>query len=640
MAKKIERSNMQKFDSKGNLLRDAVNNGDGQEQNFHWWLLEKDEMIAQSIAATVAFIAKHQSNRLEQLTVSTKLYGNTSAYNLAGAAFTRSNSNSSNPQSQRMSYNLCSSVVDTLVSKIAKNKVIPTFVTNGGIWGMQKKAKDLSKFIEGCFYECDVHAKTVSAFRDAAVWGTGILHIYSENERICVEKVFPHEIFVDLVETLSTDPRQMHRVKVADRGMLADLFRDDDKKIKAIVDAMPASYQEIGGSGTAADLVKVVESWHLPSGPEAEDGLHTICIDDTVLFKEEYTKDYFPFVFTHYSKRLVGFWGQGACERLQNLQGEINRLMILVQRSMWMGGSFKVLVENGSKVVSQHLNNDVGAIIHYTGTPPQYITPPMIQQDIYPYIDSLIQKGYQQEGVSQLSASSLKPEGVDSGKAMRAMSDIEDDRFLSVEQEMEAFNLEIAFQMIEKAKEIYKYNRSYKVTFSNTKFMETIDWKDIKLKDDEYVLKAFPTSQLKNDITGRLADIQEMMQAGLISPSTGKRLMQMPDIEMEEAITNAPENLLHKILEEMLYEDTYRPPEPFYDLTLAKKLALEYYNYADYMNAPEDVLGRLRQFLTQIDDLTGIGPQAMAAANQGAVPQAVPTAPPVNNMIPNVPGVQ
>jgi hypothetical protein len=640
MAKKIERSNMQKFDSKGNLLRDAVNNGDGQEQNFHWWLLEKDEQIAQSIAATVAFIATHQSNRLEQLTVSTKLYGNTSAYNLAGAAFTRSSASTGNSQGQRMSYNLCSSVIDTLVSKIAKNKVIPTFVTNGGIWGMQKKAKDLSKFIEGCFYECDVHAKTVSAFRDAAVWGTGILHIYSENERICVEKVFPHEIFVDLVETLSTAPRQLHRVKIVDRGVLADLFKDDEKSVKAIVDAMPASYQEVGGAGTAADLVKVVESWHLPSGPEADDGLHTICIDDTVLFKEEYTKDYFPFVFTHYSKRLAGFWGQGACERLQNLQGEINRLMILVQRSMWMGGSFKVLVENGSKVVSQHLNNDVGAIIHYTGTPPQYITPPMIQQDIYPYIDSLIQKGYQQEGVSQLSAASLKPEGVDSGKAMRAMTDIEDDRFLSVEQEMEAFNLEIAFQMIEKAKEIYKYNRSYKVTFSNTKFMETIDWKDIKLKDDEYVLKAFPTSQLKNDITGRLADIQEMMQAGLISPSTGKRLMQMPDIEMEEAISNAPENLLHKILEEMLYEDTYRPPEPFYDLTLAKKLALEYYNYADYMNAPEDVLGRLRQFLTQIDDLTGIGPQAMAAATQGAVPQASPTAPPVNNMIPNVPGVQ
>src|ERR1035437_11140079 len=104
-----------------------------------------------------------------------------------------------------------------------------------------------------------------------------------------------------------------------------------------------------------------------------------------------------------------------------------------------MGGSFKVLVENGSRVVSQHLNNDVGAIINYTGTPPSYITPPMIQQDIYPYVDSLIAKGFQQEGVSQLAASSLVPLGVKSGAAMRNLDQIGDDRFLFIGQEMEDF---------------------------------------------------------------------------------------------------------------------------------------------------------------------------------------------------------
>ncbi len=310
--------------------------------------------------------------------------------------------------------------------------------------------------------------------------------------------------------------------------------------------------------------------------------------------------------------------------------------MILVQRSMRMGGSFKVLVENGSKVVSQHLNNDVGAIIHYSGTPPQYVTPPMIQQDIYPYIDSLIDKGFRQEGVSQMSAGSMKPAGLDSGKALREYNDIEADRFLFTGQQMENFYLEVGRQLIEVTKDIYKDKHSYKVKFASSRFMETIDWKDVKLKEDEYVLKAYPTSSLAKDFSGRLSDVQEGMQAGLISPRLGKRLMNFPDVEMADALSGAPEELLHKVLEDILYNDKYAAPEPTMDLQLAQQLYVEYYNYASYMDAPSDRLHGLERWKTQLDDLTGVAqPQPMAGI--GAA-QAVAAPPPVSNMVPNVPG--
>ena len=63
----------------------------------------------------------------------------------------------------------------------------------------------------------------------------------------------------------------------------------------------------------------------------------------------------FPFAHIRYASRKFGWYGQGVCERVQNLQGEINRCMILKQRALWMQGAFKVLIENGSKIVSQHL---------------------------------------------------------------------------------------------------------------------------------------------------------------------------------------------------------------------------------------------------------------------------------------------
>lgn len=641
--KKVQRSNMTRTDDKGKVTRAPKDVSEGDIQNFQWWKdIEKtdESMLAQQVAGTIKFIATHQAGRHEQLVISTRLYGNTNAFGPIGASFNRVGASTGSPASQRITYNLCQSVVDTLVAKIAKNKVVPTFLTQGGVWEVQKAAKDLSKFVEGIYYQEHVHDKGVQAFRDSAVWGTGILHIFRERDDIRVERVLPHELFVDLIESLTEAPRSLYRVKIMDREVAKDLARalnpeDPDAAADKVAKAMPANYQDVGGTATSADMITISEAWHLPSGEDADDGAHVISTDDMVLFKREYTKDYFPMAFIHYNKRLLGWWGQSAVERLQNLQGEINRLMILVQRSMWMGGSFKVLIENGSKVVSQHLNNDVGAIINYSGTPPQYITPPMIQQDIYPYIDALIAKGYQQEGVSQLSASSQKPQGLDSGKALRVYNDIEADRQLYIQQSMEEFHLEITRQCVEVAQEIYKDKKTLKVTFPSTKFMETVDWKDIKLKKDQYVMKAFPTSSLPEEPAGRLQSIQELVQAGMVSPRTGKRLMDMPDIEMSENLANAAEDLLHKILEDMLDKGEYRSPEPFYDLDLAKQLTLQYYNYADYMNAPEDRLSLLRRFLSQVNDILGVN---QPAPQTPLAPQANPAPAPVSPLVPNVPG--
>ncbi len=609
----------------------------------YWWKKSGPEM-AQAIAASLKFMIHHQATRTEQLIASTRLYGANSAFNFIGPALSKSAASSASGGANRVSYNLCSSVVDTMVSKAAKNKVIPTFNTSGGVWGMQKKAEDLSKFVEGWFYEQKVHKKSVEQFRDGGVWGTGIVHVFEEDDQAKVERVFPHELVVDPIEALSGNPRQLHRVKIVDRGILLDLFKDDEKAVEAIKKANPSSYIEVGAEGTAADLLTVTESWHLRSGKDCDDGVHVLCLEDTILTPEDemkYDNDYFPFVFWHYNKRLMGFWGQGACERLQPLQLEINRLMVLDQKSRWMQSSFKILVENGSKVVAQHLNNEVGTIIYYTGTPPQYILPPAIDPSNETKLDSLIAKGYQQEGVSQLAAASLKPQGVDSGAALRTYDQIADDRLMFLLQELEQAVLEVARQGINVIKDIYKRKGTYKVLFPSTKFLESIDWKDVKLDEDEYVLRAYPTSSLPDDPAGRLQYVQEQMQAGLISPRAGRRLLAQPDIEMSDKLANAAEDLIHKVLEEMLNDGEYRAPEPQYDLAMCKSLYLQYYNYAVLNNCPDDKLSVLRRFGEQVDDLLGINApqpaQSMAASGVGAIapPMANPAPAPVSPMLQN-----
>lgn len=617
-------------DSKGKVLRAPKDNAT-EVQNFKWWDAD-DSNMASAIASTLKFMQQHQGGRTEQLSISTKLLGSSSSYNLFGASFTRTSGASSNPSLQRLSYNLCSSVVDTLESKMAKNKVIPTYVTNGGDWKAQKKAKDLTKFTQGLFYKHHVHEKSIEMFSDSGCWGDGFLHPYRCDDDLEIERVLPHEIWVDHVESSVTEPTTLHRVKIMDRDVALAYFSDLKEQIDTVA---PTNYQQIGGQGTAADLITVIESWKLPSHKDAGNGLHVISIGDGVL-KEEYKKDYFPFVHFRYAKRKIGWYGQGAVERLQNIQGEVNRCMILKQRSLWMQGSFKVLLENGSKVVSQHLNNDVGTIIHYTGTPPQYITPPATNPELQQWLDSLIEKGYQQEGVSRLSTTGEAPLGVESGKALRTLTQIADDRFMFMGQQLEQSTLELARQCVDIVKEIYEDKGSYKVSFIDNHFMEEVDWKDIDLDDEEYTIKAFPTNSLSDDLSGRLKDIQELVQAGMMDPLTGKKLLNAPDLEMYENISNAGYDLICKRIEEMLFDGGSWAIEPFNNIVLAKKLALDYYNWAQLHNCPESRLQLVRNLLKQIDDLDGTSvPQ-----EQPMQPQAAPQAPPVNPMIPNAPGVQ
>jgi hypothetical protein len=637
MAKKVQRSNMTLSDSKGNILRKPKETNPS-EGRFSWWAANNDTDMAMQVASTLNFISRHQSARMEQLTVSTRLYGNTSAFSLMGSAFTRASAVAPSPSSQRISYNLCSSVVDTLTAQLSKNKIIPTFITSGGKWGMQRKAENLSKFLDGCFYENKIHRKAVEAANDSGCWGDGIVYVYrSEDDRAVAERVLPHELFIDQVESMVTRPSQIHRVKICDRDVLKGLFKDDKEALAKIDSAMPANMQDVSGVASAADLITVTESWHLPSYKGADDGCHIICLEDKVLTPEserKYDKDYFPFAFLQYKKRKLGFWGQGAVERLQNLQGEINRLMILIQKSMWLGGSFKVLLENGSKVVSQHINNDVGAIIHYVGTPPQYITPPMIQQDIYPYVDALIAKGYQQEGVSQMASSNVKPLGVDSGEALRTYDKIGDDRQLEFGQEFEQFHLEIGRQMIEVVKDIYKDTKHYKVTWPGTSFIQSIDWGDVNLEKDEYVLKSFPTSSLPDEPMAKLQTVQEYMQAGLVSPRAGRRLMRTEDIEMSDMLANAAEDLICKTIEDIIYDkkDDVRP-DSNWDLQLAKQISLEYYNFALVNSCPEENMNLLRQFQGYIDDELGLTAPPPAPT---VTPQANPNPTPQSNLVPNV----
>lgn len=609
-----------------------------------WWLL-KGEECAQSVASVVRTLAEYDSKRQTQLQISARLYGNVSLMGVNGLSFTKS-ATSANAVRDRVTYNLVQATIDTVTAKISKNKPKPMFLTEGGNWSMHRRAKMLDKFMDGIFYENKIYSWSPTIFRDGAVFGDGCIHPYIDHGRIRYERVLSSELYVDTVEAFYGQPRQIHRVKCVDRGVAMGLWPDSREAIREATNAAKNSETPIAN---IADQIQVVESWRLPSGPDAKDGRHIISIANTMLFEEPWKRNYFPFAFFKWSPRIFGFWAQGLAEQLQNLQSEINKLLWVIQRSMHLAGSFKVLVENGSQIVDEHISNNIGSIIKYNGTPPQYITPPIVPPEIYQHLDRLIQRGFEQAGVSQLSATSMKPAGLNSGKALREFVDIESDRFQVIGQNYEQMFLDLVPMTVDLVKDLMEQEKQgYKVKIPGKRFVESVDWKKINLEDDEYTFKAFPVSSLPDTPEGKLQTVQEYAQAGFLQPRTARRLLDFPDLEQVETLANAEEEYLTKILDQMV--DDGRPVRfelNFDDPQLARELALQYYANGKTMDLPEDRLQLLRDFIADIDDqMEQMQKQAMAqqamqaaqgpSAGTGA-PQAAPVPPPTNDMIPNAP---
>lgn len=593
-----------------------------------WWKVEGKER-AQSIASVLGMLTKDAAPRLQDYSLSARLYGNVSLSGLNSAGFGRLPSAKAKTN-ERLTYNVCQSTVDAIQAKISKNKPKPLFLTSGGNYKQKRKAQKLNQFCAGIFYENKAYALGPLVFRDGTIFGTGIVYVFEHNDRVKFERVLPTEISIDDQESLYGEPRQMHRMKPVDRDVLCEMFPDQVEDISK-ADAIKPDPSAVS---RAADQVLVKESWHLRSGPEAKDGVHSITMGDVELFSEEYAEDTFPFVFFHWSKPQIGFWGQSLVQQLKSIQLEINKLLQKVQLSLHLGGTFKILLENGSKVLKEALNNDIGTIVTYTGTRPDYVAPPIIQPEIYNQIRELKASAFELAGISALTASSQKPAGLDSGEALREYNNIESDRLQTVGQAYEQMFLDLAHLAIRTAVKIYKRKKSYKVKVASKSFVDTIDWKDVNVNVEDFVTHCFPISSLPQDPAGRLETIQNYMQAGILTMREGRRLLDYPDLDAIENLSNAPEEYLHMVFEKIVDDGELTPPEPHDDLQLGLQLALQYYNLYRCWDLEEEKLELFRRYIAQNKAEQQAATQPPPGAVPPGAPIATPQTPPTSNLLP------
>lgn len=595
-----------------------------KEIKTDWWNSDEKD-IASSIFTVVNRIHSDQRGRRINNLRYARLYSNKDYTDyLAKVVYSEFG--------QTISLNVCRSVTNTAAARIAKDNPRALFLTENGDYSMQERAKKLTQYTSGIFTQNNIYNKGQQAFIDACTWGTGILKHFRRYGNILSERVLPDEIYVDEAEGRYGDPRQLHHRKGVDENVLIAAAMEwnkdkSDADKKALVERIRSS-ERYALRGITTNLVTTVESWHLPSSPHSNDGRHTICVSNQVLVDEPYKFEEFPFTFLHYNPSLIGFWGDGLISEIVGVQLEINTIVLRIKQSMDLISVPRVLIDRGSDVNPDHITNEIGSIVHYTNKAPIFETAQAQPRESYEYLDYLVRKSYEIPGISQLSASSRKPTGLDSQPALREYQDIESERFALVAKRYQEMYLNVAKQYVTLSREEYKNNKKLSVKVgdmnrNSAKFIERIEWKDVDLEDDKFSLKIYPTNLLPKSPEGRIQRVQELLNGGLIDQELAISLLDFPDVENYFSLKTAAIDDIKRIISQILDKGQYEAPEPYMNLDMAVKMMQSAYIRAKIDGVPEKRLTMMQNFIAQSMQLLQPEPPP-EAVQAGAMPQLPP----------------
>ena len=257
---------------------------------------------------------------------------------------------------------------------------------------------------------------------------------------------------------------------------------------------------------------------------------------------------------------------------LTGIQYEINKLLKVIQLSMHLGSIPKIFMDANSKIVKQHLNNEIGGIITYQGMKPTYDQLMAIPPVLFTQLQTLYEKSFEVIGLSQMSVAGVKPDGLDSGKALRTFNNIETDRFAIVAQDYDQFMVNCSKKFILMSEFVSEKDNSLKTTSFNNKEIENIKWKDIDIARDQYIQRVFPTNFLQTTPEGKIEDVKDLMSIGMLNKNQASSLMDYPDLDQFTQYNNAATDDIMAVMYSIIDEGEYNPPMPQQALQYGKEL--------------------------------------------------------------------
>lgn len=552
-----------------------------------WWRQGEDYQLVNSLFDTLVQIFQDQDHREQANLTHMRLFSNRLLDGFNAASYLTSNN-------LGLSFNVVRNVVGTVCSHIGAERPRVKFATKGGRYSDRRKAEQLTYFCDGQFLESKVYQKARRSFKDCSIFGDGYLKIFRKDREIRVERIFPNDIWADPAEWKYGNGKTVYIHTEAPISNLIAMYPEKAPDLEAsslAIDNAPL------GLSTNVKLCSVVESWRLPVGNEP--GRHIIATNRCKLFDEEWKQKRFPIARINWDEDGLGFYNTGLPEILKGIQLEINQILRKMSRLMRLASS-KVFLNAGSKVNKQQLDNTEWGIVDYHGNvPPVFATVQAFSPEAALQLERLYNRAYELAGISQMAATSQKEPGIDAAKAMREMQHVQSNRFKHVELSYQEFFIDIAQLMIDCAKEISSEDPDYSVTTLHDGQLKTINWADIDLEEDRFLIQPHPVPLFTGSIGGQLQTVLELTE---LAPEMRFSLLdnlEHPDIKAIMAEMNANTRLIDRIIEDILEGNDYYAPEPFFaSPPMINRVRIAYIQ-ACQNGEPEETLEKFRVWMNQ-----------------------------------------
>lgn len=430
--------------------------------------------------------------------------------------------------------NIIASCIETLCSKIASQKVRPFFNTVNGTFKEMQIAKQAQIFFDMLYEENNVNEIITDAFRNACVFDKGIVKISDDG----ITNRLPWNVFFDPREVTYNQityvaeklPKTPGRILELKYGIKAD--RNLDYTVYEYYDVMEhikAVYVQ--------ELNKVVT--------------------------HEYKPNIIPYLEIHYTNPVKGDTSQSVVDQLYGIQTQIDELLAVMKDSIAVNPGMTLLVPRSSNIKTNMLSNRTGQIIQYdpipgqTTSPVTYATNDIISPQFVQLLDKLKNDAYEIVGISQLSATSQKPSGLNSGVALNTMEDIESSRFETQLNSVVRLYVDVAKACLD----IFPPEIDILPDDLNR---ANIKWKDIVEARNNMKIQFSAAESLSKDPSEKLKQLVALSQAGVIPQSHIATLMELPDLQSGYNLANNAFNSVYTFIDNVLVSGILPDKIPVY----------------------------------------------------------------------------
>lgn len=451
-------------------------------------------------------------------------------------------------------WNLTKSLVKTVTSRVgAVSQPKLQFVTSDATWAVRRRGQKLDQFVDAlalqdCGQYSSVHELRVALLRDCGIFSVSWAQVDCDYDmgRVLTERCFPWEVMVDTRDARYGNPTTWVRTCTVSKYSLKAWYPEHAADIDAAEESSDVELEvELGLSQRTtplrADIVRCYHLWKVAAGPDTP-GRHMFILDDgaVVLDDEEWLLDKPPLIPMWWDKPLIGLQTTGLADDVASIEDEVNRNVQRVGDTIRRTGMGTVLCERESVDKNELEETRDATVIEYEPgrNPPTFASPPPFSEAVIQWITLFYGKAHELTGISEMAAHGQKEPGVTSAVAIRAVSEIQSDRFAELQHDQENWMIRWAELAINAVHMIAKEKKDFAVKWSGGNFLRQLNWKDIELEQDQYMMQIRPVSGQKNEPSDRAQRAEELLGAGLISQQTYLSIMQLT-LDVHGAVDSA-----------------------------------------------------------------------------------------------------